>query len=478
MSICPKCGKSNKDGVKFCAYCGNPLSQVYSQPSFNNGVPMSDYTADTTSPEKEKKKKPVKAIIIAVVAVILAAAVAFGVIFIPDLLNKEDQQVQLSDKEKLKQILKESTTKPIVDMVCKDFDSDGTVEAYAVVGKTNDRKAKNPDYYEADIYFVNDKEAQPIKENISGKSNGLIKTNDTVYISLEVCEEDSDIGYSYIYTVEDNQAAASDTSGLYHEVHQEGDEILAKETPDSDFVMIDISPKLMPDVTAKALNRTERKLEEAVGVYKGSFEDYNGEAGLTLTVYEEDGTYQALFEFYGLPGRRNTETGKLKMNVSYDEYSDTYYFEGYEWDEDSYRYGFIDLQGTLVDGVLSGEYPTTFSVITEDKYVEENVMDDIIGVYQGSYSASIERGLTLTVYEEDGAYKATFEFYNMPGMDNSKSGKYLMNVYYDSYNQSYEFESEEWIEKPSGYYMINLEGTLSGDVLSGDSPYVFSVTRV
>lgn len=479
MSVCNKCGKNNNDGINFCAYCGNPMGQ-FSQPlSHENSFQQSGFANNTVEPEKPKKKKSKKPIIIAVVAVILVAAIVLGVIFIPNLFQKEAKQPELSDREKLKQILKESTTKPIVEMVCKDFDSDGTVEAYAVVGKSSDRKADNPDYYDADIYFVNDKKAQPIKENISGKANGVIKTNETIYVSLEVCEEDEDIGYSYIYTVDDNQAAASDTSGMYHEVHQEDGEILAKETPDSDFVNIDISSEFMEDVTAKALNRTERKLEEVVGVYKGSYYASQGETGLTLSVYEENGTYQALFEFYNLPGRKNAASGKYKMNVTYDEMSGMYYFEAYEWIEEPSSYVMLDLQGTLVDGVLSGEYPTTFSVITEDKYVEHNVMDDIIGVYEGSYSGNgIERGLTLTVYEEDGLYKATFEFYNMPGMDNSKSGKYLMNVYYDSYNQSYEFEAAEWIEKPSGYIMINLEGTLSGDVLSGTSPYSFSVTRV
>lgn len=60
---------------------------------------------------------------------------------------------------------------------------------------------------------------------------------------------------------------------------------------------------------------------------------------------------------------------------------------------------------------------------------QRNVLQDLVGVYQGSYFATQgETGLTLTVYEEAGTYRALFEFYNLPGCTNSEEGSYTMLV--------------------------------------------------
>lgn len=105
--------------------------------------------------------------------------------------------------------------------------------------------------------------------------------------------------------------------------------------------------------------------------------------------------------------------------------------------------------------------------------------DKISGIYQGSYFAGQgETGLTLNVYMEDDQCKAIFDFYNLPGRTNSKSGKYYMDVSYDPETKEYYFEATEWIDKPSSYLLLDLQGQLVGDVLSGENPTRFSVTKM
>ena len=108
---------------------------------------------------------------------------------------------------------------------------------------------------------------------------------------------------------------------------------------------------------------------------------------------------------------------------------------------------------------------------------EKTTLEDLVGVYEGSYFASQgETGLTLTVYEENGGYRALFDFYNLPGRTNAKEGSYTMDVTVTDQG-AFRFDADQWVEKPSGYRLLDLEGTLQGEVLSGQSPTRFSVTR-
>ncbi len=38
---------------------------------------------------------------------------------------------------------------------------------------------------------------------------------------------------------------------------------------------------------------------------------------------------------------------------------------------------------------------------------------------------------------------------------------------------AFRFDADQWVEKPSGYRLLDLEGTLQGEVLSGQSPTRF-----
>ena len=109
--------------------------------------------------------------------------------------------------------------------------------------------------------------------------------------------------------------------------------------------------------------------------------------------------------------------------------------------------------------------------VTLNKIKNENdPFRKIIGTYIGSYLATQgETGLTLTIYEENGTLKAIFDFYNLKNKNNSKSGKYYMNVSYNKDSGSYEFIGYEWIMRPSPYIFADLKGKLNGDILSGDT---------
>ena len=107
----------------------------------------------------------------------------------------------------------------------------------------------------------------------------------------------------------------------------------------------------------------------------------------------------------------------------------------------------------------------------------EQALDNLIGEYKGTYNAGQgDTGLTLTVFKDGSNYKATFDFYNLPGKSNADEGKYYMNVTYNTSSKKYTLTGYEWIKQPWGYTFANLEGTLNGNVLSG-STFNFKVTR-
>jgi len=92
----------------------------------------------------------------------------------------------------------------------------------------------------------------------------------------------------------------------------------------------------------------------------------------------------------------------------------------------------------------------------------------LVGEYKGSYSANQgEIGLTLTVFNDGGNYKAIFEFYNLPGKSNAENGKFYMNVTYNAPERKYTLKGNQWVNRPLGYNYVDLEGTLAGNMFSG-----------
>ena len=86
-------------------------------------------------------------------------------------------------------------------------------------------------------------------------------------------------------------------------------------------------------------------------------------------------------------------------------------------------------------------------------------LDNLIGVWEGSYGANQgETGLTLTIFNEGNNFRALFEFYNLPGRNNSLEGSYYMTVSSDQ--SSYILRGHEWIERPINYVFVDLKGTI------------------
>jgi hypothetical protein len=112
----------------------------------------------------------------------------------------------------------------------------------------------------------------------------------------------------------------------------------------------------------------------------------------------------------------------------------------------------------------------------------EEALKSLVGLWEGSYSAGQgETGLTLSVYEVGGSFKAIFYFYNLPGQSNAADGKYYMNVSYNTSDGKFFLRGYEWILRPNNYTFADLEGTLAGDVFSGylsGSSYNFRVVKV
>jgi len=113
----------------------------------------------------------------------------------------------------------------------------------------------------------------------------------------------------------------------------------------------------------------------------------------------------------------------------------------------------------------------------------EQPLHALVGEYKGSYTANQgEIGLTLTIYNEGGNYKATFEFYNLPGKSNADNGKFYMNVTYNAPEKKYTLKGYQWVNRPLNYGYVDLEGTLAGNMFSGKaisgwSNYNFVVLR-
>jgi hypothetical protein len=106
---------------------------------------------------------------------------------------------------------------------------------------------------------------------------------------------------------------------------------------------------------------TSYSLPDLVGVWEGSYTANQGETGLTMTVYEENGNYKAIFYFYYLPGRTNAafmqedEEGSYYMNVSANHSTRKYNLVGYEWiDRPGSNWSFVDLEGIVHGNVFTG----------------------------------------------------------------------------------------------------------------------------
>ena len=393
MKKCSFCGKENLDNVKFCTSCGKPFVQKPS-PAVMESRAVQPVKVIPVTPPAPKKKKTSAGIVIAIVAVLLVAAVVLGVIFLPGIFNKTT-----SDEDNLRKILEESTTKPIVEFVCDDYDSDGTYEAYAVVGKTDEADEEHPEFYDADIYFVNLKKAQPIKENVSGKVNGKITLDEIIYISIEVYEEEGK-GKSFIYTVEDEKYVESENSGKYSDVHEENGKVIGtnengKETE------IDISGKKNSEAETEYLmtKKTRYNADDSVDmIYEY---EYDSEGNMIKETIVSDGNERCTEYEYN-------EDGNL---IKSSDYEDEYYKE-YEYDSN----------GNLVEErTYDGEYEylNVYEYDSHNNMIKatEYEYDGDVFTFELEYEYNADdKPIRVMIYDEDANKSSMYEIeYNSNG---------------------------------------------------------------
>lgn len=107
-------------------------------------------------------------------------------------------------------------------------------------------------------------------------------------------------------------------------------------------------------------------------------------------------------------------------------------------------------------------------------------LPDLVGVWEGSYSATQgETGLTLTVFEDNGVYRATFYFYHLPGktdaglLPEGVDGSYYMTVTANDSTRKYNLVGDEWISIPNtpgaSWSFVDLEGIVHGNVFTGNA---------
>jgi len=93
---------------------------------------------------------------------------------------------------------------------------------------------------------------------------------------------------------------------------------------------------------------------DIVGIWKGSYSATQGITGLTFNVYNANDHYEAIFDFYNLPGETNAKEGKYYMYGSYNELTGRYNFIGYEWIKRPLYYIFVDLEGKITGNIFRG----------------------------------------------------------------------------------------------------------------------------
>ena len=88
---------------------------------------------------------------------------------------------------------------------------------------------------------------------------------------------------------------------------------------------------------------------------------------------------------------------------------------------------------------------------------------ELTGSWEGwYYAAQGQTGLTLTINEDN---TGAFEFYNMPGRSNAKSGSYEVSV--SESGGVVTVTAGEWIEEAPGYLTVDLTGTVENGRFTG-----------
>jgi S-layer homology domain. len=96
-------------------------------------------------------------------------------------------------------------------------------------------------------------------------------------------------------------------------------------------------------------------------------------------------------------------------------------------------------------------------------------LDAYLGVYRGAYMETQgHTGLTLVIYKGlDDTYEATFDFYSVPDNPKVPKGQFIADVTYNNATREILITGKRWVERPSGYQLVNLSGIYEKGVFTG-----------
>ncbi len=404
--FCRRCGQRIDDNAVVCPYCQSPVRKNNSPDTntYNQNTTVSQgnqrqpqIQPQVTSQRKNQyqqhvqqqhqiqkqpsKNNTAKKVIISVVAVLLVAAIVVGTLFF---LKAKKEKEELEHRDAVTKILEKTVDKPIIETYFADYDNNGVTEAFALVGNNSTKNGDVIQYTDADIYFADEKKAQIIDEKVTGKTNGILTTGDISYISFENTKSKTDSGFSYIYGVKNGSPFESATSGIYRQVHQDGDKILGKKDLNDIFVQITISNEtiqLKADYTTiirqyEEVVKNRLNFDEA----KETFGEYVSPLMINLL---------GLFRNYGDRGSENTAR---------------------------IYYSLIDINkdgiNECIIGMGSESNISIFSIFTHDRRNAIALFD--IGLLGERTNLKIYDNGNLRITGSNGADHTSYSYYNLP----------------------------------------------------------------
>jgi len=116
------------------------------------------------------------------------------------------------------------------------------------------------------------------------------------------------------------------------------------------------------------------------------------------------------------------------------------------------------------------EEPQKFNNIMINKVLPETMNSgEMAGKWTGTYKINqTEASFTLEIQKnESGEYVCKFIFGPSQNNPDIRNGSFSMNASFDTTSKSLILTAKDWIERPEGYEMINIKGTISNNTMSG-----------
>lgn len=229
----------------------------------------------------------------------------------------------------------------------------------------------------------------------------------------------------------------------------------------------------------------EEEAHELLGIYDGTYTAPQGITGVTIEIYKTpENVTKAKFSLYPVLANPRLPEGEYLMDVALDSKTNAVILTSYEWVDQPIGWVFVDFKGILEDetfsgDVLSGSDNSTYEpgekvgeFNLQKRAANDDKMAKLIGTYEGGYDDGHgEYPFELEVYQtNEGATEASFTFTSMSG----SPGEFLMKAEYNYADQLYVLEAYEWVDRPSGYYYLDLSGKLDGDNFTGYIPHTIS----